>query len=159
MRKPAHKPQKYRINEFRRKKNSLSTKSRRSFSAKKNFAGEEKSFPETSSTISGDFVDKYFAMCRWALTRNKVLFKCCHAHLCTFINSQVFFYFFTVHQCTSPLRIGWLFLPKEVEHSFLSTWNNYTFVCSQGMEKQGKQGHNLSYPTSSLAKDHSHIKT
>ena len=32
----------------------------------KNFAGEEKSFVDTSLTLRRDFVDKFFVMCRWA---------------------------------------------------------------------------------------------
>ena len=43
------------------------------FFDKKNFAGKEKSFVETSLTLRGDFVDKFFTMCRWA-------YICC---LCT----------------------------------------------------------------------------
>ena len=39
------------------------------FFGKKNFAGEEKSFAETSLTLRRDFVDKFFAMCRWALKK------------------------------------------------------------------------------------------
>ena len=50
------------------------------FFGKKNFAGKEKSFAYTSSTLRRDFVDKFFAMCRWALWQKNVFVICCFTH-------------------------------------------------------------------------------